>query len=83
MRKAVVVVAALLILFISLGAVVIDLYLSKDNVTVSGEALVSGAVVLAATLQTIEFTALKQALQLLPILLLLRKPIMLEIIQLL
>jgi len=56
MRKAVVVVAALLILFISLGAVVIDLYLSKDNVTVSGEALVSGAVVLAATLQTIEFT---------------------------
>ena len=30
--------------------------LSKDNVTVSGKALVSGAVVLAATIQTIEFT---------------------------
>ena len=55
MRKAVVVIAALLIVFIVLGAV-IALYLSKDNVTVSGEALVSGAVVLAATLQTIEFT---------------------------
>jgi uncharacterized membrane protein len=56
MKKSVAVIAALLILFILLGAVVIYLYLSKDNVTVSGEALVSGAVVLAPTIQTIEFT---------------------------
>jgi hypothetical protein len=56
MRKADVVITALLILFISMGAIVIDLYLSKDDVTVSGKAGISGAVVLAATLQTIEFT---------------------------
>jgi hypothetical protein len=72
MRKAVVVIATLLILFTILGVVVIDQWnaprtnerkrdvltpiLSKDNVTVSGKALVSGAVVLAATIQKIEFT---------------------------
>jgi hypothetical protein len=56
MRKAVVVIAVLLILFIFLGALAVDLYLSKDNVTVLGEASVSGAVVLAPTIQTIEFT---------------------------
>jgi hypothetical protein len=56
MRKAVVVVAVLLILFMLLGALIIDLYLSKDNVVVSGKAGISGAVVLAPTLQTLEFT---------------------------
>jgi hypothetical protein len=56
MRKVVVAITTLLILFIFLGVGVIDLYLSKDNVTVSGEAGVSGAVVLAATIQMLEFT---------------------------
>ncbi len=56
MRKAVGVIAVLLILFVFLGALVIDLYSSKDNVAVSGKAGVSGAVVLAPTLQTLEFT---------------------------
>ena len=52
MRKAV--VAFLFILFIFLGAVAVDLYLSKDNVTVSGKAIVVGEI--AAIIQTIEFT---------------------------
>jgi hypothetical protein len=56
MRKAVVVIAVLLILFVFLGALAIDLYLSKDNVSVSGKAGVSGAVVLAPTLQTLNFS---------------------------
>ena len=54
MRKAVVVKVTLLVLFIILGVVVIDLYLSKDNVTVSGQAIVSIMPVL--TIQKIEFT---------------------------
>ncbi len=57
MRKAVLVIATLLILFTFFGAaVLINLSLSKDNVTVSGKAVISGAVVIAATVQTIEFT---------------------------
>lgn len=56
MRKAIAVIAALLILFSFVGAIAIDLYLSKDDVTVSGKAGVSGAVVFAATIQTVEFT---------------------------
>ena len=52
MRKAVVV--ALLVLFIFLGAIVIDLYLSKDNVTVSGKAGVYDEI--APNVQTVEFT---------------------------
>ena len=38
----------------SIGAVII--FINLDNVTVSGKALVSGNVVLAATIQKIEFT---------------------------
>jgi hypothetical protein len=54
MRKAVVVVAILLVLFLSVGAVLI--LLNYDNVTVSGRAFVSGAVVIAPNIQKIEFT---------------------------
>jgi len=54
MKKAAVVVAILLIIFISVGAIVI--FLSLDNVTVSGRASVSGAVVIAPNIQKIEFT---------------------------
>ena len=53
MRKAVVVIAILLVLFLSVGAVLI--LLNYDNVTVSGSAGVSGAVVIAPTIRTIEF----------------------------
>ena len=53
MRKAVVVIAILLVLFLSVGAVLI--LLNYDNVTVSGSAGVSGAVVVAPTIRTIEF----------------------------
>ena len=54
MRKAVLVKVTLLILFIVLGAVVIELYLSKDNITVSGQAAVT--IMPIITIQTIEFT---------------------------
>ncbi len=52
LRNAVLVIATLLIIFTVLGAVVIDLYLSKDNIVVSGKAGVS--FLPATTIQTIE-----------------------------
>lgn len=54
MRKAVVVMVILVILFISVGAAII--FINLDNVTVSGRASVSSAVVIAANIQKIEFT---------------------------
>jgi hypothetical protein len=53
MRKAVLVIAILLVLFTLVGAVFI--LLNYDNVTVSGEAGVNGAVIIAPTIRTIEF----------------------------
>ena len=53
MRKAV--LAIVVIVSIVLGAVAIELYLTKDNVTVSGQAGVVTLVPAKATIQSIEF----------------------------
>jgi hypothetical protein len=54
-RRNILIASIIIVALASIGAVAIELNLSKDNVTVSGSAGVSSAVVIAPNIQTIEF----------------------------